>query len=120
MENINTSKLVSEIKELTAEIRKHKQNYKRPWPPFGRWDRESRKIVYDQVDDRMKFGERVYHPSASLCMRQNLAFRVTVLCALRAHLRGKLHLHGATFEEQEKFLKANLKYWSGLVIKQAA
>jgi len=112
MLNVDIKALVEKIKELSCEIKKHKKNYRRSWPPYPRWDYETKTKKWERVDELMKFGDEIFHPSYSIFRRQVLAHSVTVLCAVRAHLRGRIHMKGFTFEEQEKFIEKNQRDYS--------
>lgn len=83
MNNVNIKKLVKEIKRLSAVIKEHKKNIRRP---------------HDATPRMVNGIERYYWNSQTKLIE--LKFHMTALCCLRASLRGKHHLQDP---EKEKY-----------------
>lgn len=75
----NVPKLKAEINETAARLKAIKKVYREPHQPNVTWA-----TVKDYIP---------------------LKRRATILCSLRAHLRGKIHLRGSTTEQQLELVK---------------
>ncbi len=76
----NVKKLKVDINETAAALKAMKKLYREPHQPNVTWE-----------------NVKNYRPFKK---------RATILCSLRAHLRGKIHLKGSTAEEQEALVRA--------------
>ena len=91
----NIPKLKQDINETAARLKVIKGIYRESGQPNLKWE---------NVRDR-----------------QALKKRATLLCSLRAHLRGKIHLKGTTAEEQQALIeKAWQEYRLGEPQEEAA
>lgn len=108
--HVNVPLVKATIAELSEYIKKHKRNYKRTWPRFTKYNWEKRVSEWPYEDELMFIDGRKFHPSVSLRQRLFAAKEITILHALLASTRNKVHLQGMSLEEQEAWLENNHRY----------
>lgn len=77
------------------------------------WSIEKLKTAIHEHSNKIKsLKESIRQPNVNITWEQHweltqLKSKVTILCAIRASLRKKVHLHGMTLEEQQAWLDEN-------------